>query len=66
MNVVRSKGAENKDFKPREPVAQKFADAVVFRRIQGEGVEFFLNRTSLAPLKFFLRIFSGFLYQDLF
>ena len=41
MNVVRSKGAENKDFKPHALVAQKFADAVVFRRFQGEGVEFF-------------------------
>ena len=25
------------------PVAQKVADEVVFRRFQGEGVEFFLN-----------------------
>ena len=26
---------------PRAPVAQKVADEVVFRRVQGEGVEFF-------------------------
>ena len=29
------------------PVAQKVADEVVFRRFQGEQVEFFLNRISL-------------------
>ena len=33
---------------PPAPVAQKIADEVVFRRFQGEEVEFFLNRTSLA------------------
>ena len=27
-----------------QPVAQKIADEVVFRRFQGEGAEFFLNR----------------------
>ena len=27
---------------PQAPVAQKVADEVVFRRFQGEGVEFFL------------------------
>ena len=35
------------------PVAQKVADEVVFRRFQGEGVEFFLNRTSLTPPQIF-------------
>ena len=35
------------------PVAQKVADEVVFRRFQGEGVEFFLNRTSLTPSQIF-------------
>ena len=34
---------------PQAPVAQKVADKVVFRRFQGEGVEFFFNRTSLTP-----------------
>ena len=29
------------DFYPQAPVAQKVADEVVFRRFQGEGVEFF-------------------------
>ena len=28
-------------FDPQAPVAQKIADEVVFRRFQGEGVEFF-------------------------
>ena len=28
-------------FNPQAPVAQKIADEVVFRRFQGEGVEFF-------------------------
>ena len=28
-------------FNPQAPVAQKFADEVVFRRFRGEGVEFF-------------------------
>ena len=32
---------------PQAPVAQKIADEVVFRRFQGEEVEFFFNRTSL-------------------
>ena len=35
------------------PVAQKIADEVVFRRFQGEEVEFFLNRTSLTPPQIF-------------
>ena len=34
---------------PHTPVAQKVVDKVVFRRFQGEGVKFFLNRTSLTP-----------------
>ena len=38
---------------PQTPVAQKIADEVVFRRSQGEGVEFFLNRTSLTPHQIF-------------
>ena len=33
------------------------ADEVIFRHFQGEGVEFFFNRTSLTRLKFFMRIF---------
>ena len=28
-------------FRPQAPVAQKIADEVVFRRFQGEGLEFF-------------------------
>ena len=35
------------------PVAQKVADEVVLRRFQGEGVEFFLNRTSLTSFQIF-------------
>ena len=42
---------------PQAPVAQKIADEVVFRCFQGEGVEFFLNRTWLTPLRFLMRIF---------
>ena len=38
-------------------VAQKIADEVVFRRFKGEGVEFFLNPTSLTLLRFLMRIF---------
>ena len=34
---------------PHTPVAQKVADDVVSRRFQGEGVEFFLNQTSVTP-----------------
>ena len=36
-------------FNPQALVAQKNGDAVVFRLFQGEGVEFYLNRTSLTP-----------------
>ena len=43
----------NEMFNPQAPVAQKNADVVVFRRFQGEGVEFFLNRTSLTPPQIF-------------
>ena len=42
-----------KALNPQAPVAQKSADEVVFRRFQGEGVEFFLNRTSLNPRQIF-------------
>ena len=31
----------HKGLNPHTPVAQKVADEVVFRRFQGEGVEFF-------------------------
>ena len=31
-----------KYFNPQAPVTQKVVDEVVFRRFQGEGVEFFL------------------------
>ena len=34
---------------PQAPVVQKIADEVVFRRFQGEEVEFFFNLTSLTP-----------------
>ena len=44
-------------FNPQAPVAKKVADEVVFRRFQGEGVEFFFNQTSLAPIRFLMRIF---------
>ena len=39
---------------PQVPVAQKITDEVVFRRFQGEGVEFFFNRTTLTPLQIFV------------
>ena len=41
------------------PVAQKVADELVFRRFQGEGVEFFLigPHWTTHPLRFFMRIF---------
>ena len=35
---------------PQVPVAQKTADEVVYRRFQGEGVEFFFNRSSLTNI----------------
>ena len=34
-----------KNLNPHTPVAQKVSDEVVIRRFQGEGVEFFLNRS---------------------
>ena len=37
---------------PQAPVAQKVANEVVFRRFQGEGVEFFAD-----PLRFLMSIF---------
>ena len=36
QNNLRSEG----DFNTQAPVAQKIADVLVFRRFQGEGVEF--------------------------
>ena len=66
-------------FNPHAPVAQKVADEVVFRRFQGEGVEFFLIGPHWPPSDFWcasfekyqfkpfqLSFFSGFLYRDLF
>ena len=41
---------------PYKPVAQKVADKVGIRRFQGEGVDFFKNRTSLIPLRILMRI----------
>ena len=38
---------------PHRPVAQKVANEVIFRRFQGEGVEFFFNRTLLTPAQNF-------------
>ena len=38
---------------PQAPVAQKVANEVVFRRFQGEGVEFFTD-----PLRFLMSIFG--------
>ena len=51
----------NLHFNPRAPVTQKIADEVVFRRFQGEGVEFFLNRTSLTPPP---QIFDSHLFEN--
>ena len=34
---------------PRAPVAQKIADEMVFRRFQGEGVEFFFKSDLIDP-----------------
>ena len=56
LNLTAPKIRQNphvpNQFPPQAPVAQKFADEVVFRRFQGEGVEFFFNRTSLTPSDF--------------
>ena len=38
---------------PQGPVAQKIADELVFRRFQGEGVEFFLKSDLTDPLSDF-------------
>ena len=38
---------------PQAPVAQKTVDEVLFRHFQGEGVDFFLNRTSPTPHQIF-------------
>ena len=47
-----------KSLNPYTPVAQQVADEVVFTsRFQGEGVEFFFNRTSLTSLRFLMSIF---------
>ena len=37
------------NFNPQAPIAQKIVDEVVFRRFQGEGVEFFLNSDLTDP-----------------
>ena len=42
---------------PQAPVAQKSADEVVFRRFQGEGVEFYSSDLTEPPLRFLMRIF---------
>ena len=54
MHLPKSSANQNEDLNilinnwiylilnPQAPVAQKTADEVVFRRFQGEGVEFFL------------------------
>ena len=45
------------EINPQAPVAQKFADEVVFRRFQGEGVEFFYSDLPDSTLRFLMRIF---------
>ena len=50
---------------PQAPVAQKIADKVVFRRFQGEGVEFFVNRTSLIPVRSLMRSFGKYRFKPL-
>ena len=39
----------NAPVNPQAPVAQKSADEVVFRRFQGEGVEFFFKSDLTDP-----------------
>ena len=59
-NVIRGKNELNSRHKlvnPQAPVAQKIADAVVFRRFKGEGVEFFKSNLTAPPLRFLMRIF---------
>ena len=41
------------NFNPQGPVAQKIADEVVFRRFQGEGVEFFFKSDLTDPPQIF-------------
>ena len=41
MTVIDRMNHSTNQFNPHKPIAQKFADEVVFRRFQGEGVEFF-------------------------
>ena len=69
-----------RQFNPHTPAAQRVAYEVVFRRFQGEGVEFFLKsdltdpcqifdthlleNINLSPSSFHFSV--GFLYQDLF
>ena len=43
---------------PQAPVAQKIADEVVFRRFQGEGVEFFFKSNLTDPLRFLCASFG--------
>ena len=42
---------------PHTPVAQKNPDELVFRRFEGDGVEFFLIEPHWLPLRFLMRIF---------
>ena len=39
---VKTHNFEKTLLNPQAPAAQKIADEVIFRRFQGEGVEFFL------------------------
>ena len=39
INALKTKLTQNEN--PHTPVAQEIADEVLFRRFQGEGVEFF-------------------------
>ena len=41
------------EINPRTPVAQKVADEVVFRRFEGEGVEFFFKSDLIDPPQIF-------------
>ena len=45
---------------PQAPVAQKIADEVVFRRFQGEGVEFFFKSDLTDPPQTFDAFYSLF------
>ena len=40
-------------FNPQAPVAQKISDELVFRRFQGEGVEFFFKSDLTDPPQIF-------------